>query len=128
MDVKKDIRRLRAVKRQITLLEGARDKYDRRILALMRAGTDTAEREAEKLRRIRNGLKIPELKAEEERLLQTYEPVMEKLSPVDHMVLEQFIDGATHQEIAIDLGYSEVGVRKRLDRVYKKIACPVANK
>ena len=103
------------------MLASVKEKHEKKIRILGRVGTDAAEREIRHLSDFVNGLKIPQLTKEKNELEEIYLSRIKALSPLDHLIIEGFLDGGTYSKIALDLGYSEVGVRKRLSKIYCKL-------
>lgn len=121
MNVNQDIKRLRRIRQELDVLVSVKEKHEKKIRILSRMGTDAAEREIRRLSDFINDLKIPQLAKEKEELEEIYLPKIRSLPPLDHLIIEGFLDGGTYSKIALDLGYSEVGVRKRLSKIYCKL-------
>ena len=119
--VKNDIKEWRRVLRQISLLEGVSDKYKRRIEGLKKIKTENSEREVKRLEDICGTFRLKELKERQEAFLSKYQTYIDKLAPIDRLIIKSYISGASYSEISQDLGYSEVGVRKRIEKAYKKL-------
>ena len=119
--VKNDIKEWRCVLRQISLLEGVSDKYKRRIEGLKKIKTENSEREVKRLEDICDTFKLKELKGRQEAFLSKYQTYIDKLAPIDRLIIKSYISGASYSEMSQDLGYSEVGIRKRIEKAYKKL-------
>lgn len=119
--VKNDIKEWRRVFRQISLLEGVSGKYKKRIEALKRIKTENSEREIERLEDICGTFKLKELKERQEIFVSKYQVYIDKLVPIDRLIIKGFVAGASYSEMSQDLGYSEVGIRKRIANAYKKL-------
>ena len=119
--VKNDIKEWRRIFRQISLLEGVSGKYKKRIEALKRIKTENSEREIERLQAACEGFRLKELKEREKVFRGKYQSYIDKLSPIDRLIINSYVSGASQSEISQDLGYSEIGIRKRLGKIYKKL-------
>lgn len=119
--VKNDIKEWRRIFRQISLLEGVSGKYKKRIEALKRIKTENSEREIERLEDICGTFKLKELKERQEIFVNKYQVYIDKLVPIDRLIIKGFVAGASYSEMSQDLGYSEVGIRKRIEKAYKKL-------
>ena len=121
-EVKREIKEWRVALYQISMFEGVSEKYRKRIEGLKHIKTRNAEREIARLEGICDGFRLKELRERESAFRERYQPYIDKLAPVEGLIIKGFVSGATYSEISQDLGYSEVGVRKRLDKIYKKLA------
>ena len=120
-NVKNDIKEWRRIFRQISLLEGVSGKYKKRIEALKRIKTENSEREIERLEDICGTFKLKELKERQGAFVNKYQVYIDKLVPIDRLIIKGFVAGASYSEMSQDLGYSEVGIRKRIEKAYKKL-------
>ena len=120
--VKKEIKEWRATLYQISMFEGVSEKYRKRIDGLKHIKTRNAEREIARLEGICDSFRLKELRERESAFRERYQPYIDKLAPVEGPIIKGFVSGATYSEISQDMGYSEVGIRKRLDRIYIKLA------
>ena len=121
-EVKREIKEWRAALYQISMFEGVSEKYRKRIEGLKHIKTRNAEREIARLEGICDSFRLKELRERESAFRERYQPYIDKLAPVEGLIIKDFVSGASQSEISQDLGYSEVGIRKRLDRIYKKLA------
>ena len=121
-EVKREIKEWRATLYQISMFEGVSEKYRKRIEGLKHIKTRNAEREIARLEGICDSFRLKELRERESAFRERYQPYIDKLAPVEGLIIKDFVSGASQSEISQDLGYSEVGIRKRLDRIYKKLA------
>lgn len=122
--VKKDLRQLRELTHAIN---AEVDKYNR----LARYIETVAERdgEGERTDTMRAKLKqksdyIDSLRLEVYKLKGKYSDAIGKLEDVEDNAIatEAFLVGRTYKSIAVELFFSEAGVKKRIERIYKKIA------
>ena len=120
--VNKEIKEWRATLYQISMFEGVSEKYRKRIDGLKHIKTRNAEREIARLEGICDSFRLKELRERESAFRERYQPYIDKLAPVEGLIIKGFVSGATYSEISQDMGYSEVGIRKRLDRIYIKLA------
>lgn len=120
--VKNDINEWRHIRRQLPLFEDLNKKYQKRISVLKNIHLDNSEREVKRLEGICSAFKLKDLHERDRLLYQKYQPYIDRLMPIDRIIFAFFIDNESYASIAKDIGFSEVGVRKRVEKAYNKIS------
>lgn len=121
--VKKDLRQLRKISHSIEALLTMKEKHERR-LAFLSERSYSPEVEEEK-RRIQNLLKGLDLQGYIRRataLEEKYMAAIDKLEPLDKkIIIDGYINGKAYYKIGRDIGYTEAGIRKRIEKIIKQI-------
>lgn len=122
--VKKDLRRLRKLTHSIDVLLRVEEMHGLRISYLERNATTNGNvRKAERIRNALSSLRISESIEEATALEELYIGAISKLEPIDRtIILESYINGKTYRNIGEDIGYTEAGVQKRVNRIIETIA------
>ena len=118
--IKKELRALRKINKSIEASFRMRSKYEKRLNYLK---NNLQAKEAERVQTLLAGLKIDEQIIRATEMEAKYMTIIDKLEPIDRtIIIDACINGKTYLAIGMDVGYSEEGVRKRIDRICYKIA------
>ena len=118
--IKKELRSLRKINKSIEASFRMRSKYEKRLNYLK---NNLQAKEAERVQTLLAGLKIDEQIIRATEMEAKYMTIIDKLEPIDRtIIIDACINGKTYLAIGMDVGYSEEGVRKRIDRICYKIA------
>lgn len=121
--IKRDLRQLRKVTHSIEALMTMKDKHEKRLVYL--SGLPPSEEINEEKKRIEELLKRIDIQgyiARATSLEEKYMAAIDKLDPLDKkIIVDGYINGRAYYKIGRDIGYTEAGIRKRLDRIFKQI-------
>lgn len=122
--IKQDLRQLKKTAHAIEGLCKLQATHQRRIDMLKRlkgvCGVDEAiERENQFIRE----LDIPGKLQEAREIEKKYLKAIESLEPIDKaIIIDSYLNGVPYWKIGDKLGFSEEGIRKRIQRALKKLA------
>lgn len=122
--IKQDLRQLKKTAHAIEGLCKLQATHQRRIDMLKRlkgvCGVEEAiEREMQFIRQLDIPGKLQEAREIEEKYLK----IIESLEPIDKaIIIDSYLNGVPYWKIGDKLGFSEEGVRKRIQRALKKLA------
>lgn len=122
--VKSDLRRLRKITHSITVALECKQNHERR-LELLRNGRQTQEtiEEIKKLEEVLGSLHIEENIKKATALESLYMEAIDKLEGFDKIIIiDGYINGKAYWKIGRDIGYTEVGIRKRVEKAIEKLA------
>ena len=122
--IKKDLRRLRNMTHSIEVLLKVKEMQEKRISYLewerQVIGSDEA---AEKIRENLAALRIYENIKEVTTLESEYIEAISNLDPLDRtIILDGYINGKAYWKIGREIGYTEAGVKKRMQKIFEKLA------
>lgn len=122
--IKKDLRTLRKITHNIEVSMTCKVNHEKR-LEYLRQCKQTSEsiEEIKKLEGILSNLHIEDYIKKATALEETYMSAIEKLEPLDKtIIIDGYINGKAYWKIGRDIGYTEAGIRKRLEKAIDKIA------
>ena len=122
--IKKDLRRLRNITHSIEVLLKVKEMQEKRISYLeWERPVIGSNEEAEKIRENQAALKIYENIKEVTTLESEYIEAISKLEPLDRtIILDGYINGKAYWKIGREIGYTEAGVKKRMQKIFEKLA------
>lgn len=125
LKIKTELRTLRKLNHSIDSAVRTKERYERR-MELIKQSRGTEEEKRRRLEGVEaliNKLGVERIIEEANRRESLYMDAISKLEPLDlTIVLESYINGKGYKEIAFALGYTEVAVRKRADKIIERIA------
>ena len=122
--VKSDLRRLRKITHSITVALECKQNHERR-LEVLRNGRQTQEvaEEIKKLEEVLGSLHIEENIKKATALESLYMEAIDKLEGFDKIIIiDGYINGKAYWKIGRDIGYTEAGIRKRVEKAIEKLA------
>lgn len=121
--IKNDLRQLKKTIHIIEALKSSQDRYIKRIEMLSRlAQTDKIKERIESTKNVMNLMNIEEYIEEANSLESKYMSAINQLEPLDRaIIIECFINGLPYWKLALKLGYSEDGIRKKADKIMRKL-------
>lgn len=121
--IKRDLRQLRKVTHSIEAFMTMKDKHEKRLEYL--SGLLPSKEVDEEKKRIEELLKRIDIQGYIVRatsLEEKYMAAIDKLDPLDKkIIVDGYINGRAYFKIGRDIGYTEAGIRKRLDKIFKQI-------
>ena len=122
--IKKDLRRLRKITHSVEVALQVKERYERRLLYLQnKQDTKGSVAEEEKIRKNLAVLRIDDSIKESTELEALYMEAISKLEPLDRaIILDGYINGKAYWKIGRDIGYTEIGVQKRVKRIIEILA------
>ena len=126
-EVRKDLRELKKHAHAIEKLQRVYQTHEARIKMLKRLGeNDKVKALIEKEESYISSIKLCE-EIDNARLLEEkYMGAIVKLDPIDKsIILDACINGTPYWKVGYELGFSEEGVRKRINKILKAIALNV---
>ena len=122
-EVKAELRALRKLSHSVEAGMRARELHEKRLTYLRRRGDPSDADEIRRIERIIASLLIDEHIARLSALEEKYMPLINSLPECDRtIILEGYVNGKAYWRIGRDIGYSEVGVKKRVDAAMRKMA------
>ena len=122
--IKQDLRRLRKMAHSIEVALKVKERHERRLEYLQKE-TPTKENleEAEKIRKNLSSLRIDDIIKKATTLESVYMDAISKLEPLDRtIILDGYINGKAYWKIGRDIGYTEIGIQKRVSRIIELLA------
>lgn len=121
--IKKDLRRIRKLSHAIEASTSARERLEnRRRFLLGTEQTESTKAEISKIERVISSFNLEEHISEATKLEQKYIMAVSKLPPLDQVIiLDAYINGLTYWQIGRKIGYSESGVKKRINKVVESL-------
>ncbi len=122
--IKKDLRRLSKLSRNIEVMLIMRERHEKRKELLLRGTPDeNTKNEIEKIDRILASLHISEQIKEASALEERYMVAINRLEPLDKIIiLDGYINGKAYWKIGRDIGYTEDGIKKRIKKSIEQLA------
>lgn len=121
--VKSDLRELRKITHSIQVALNCKQNHERR-LEVLRNGKQTKETvdEIRKIEGVLSSLNI-EANIKKATALETiYMEAIGQLEGFDKtIIIDSYINGKPYWKIGRDIGYTEVGIRKRIDKAIEKL-------
>ncbi len=125
--VKQDLRHLRKITHSIEVALQVKERHEKR-LEVLRQSNQSSERDAEigKIEKVLAALHIDDNIKRATEIELRYVDAIDKLEPLDKViVLDGYINGKAYWKIGRDIGYTEVGVQKRIKKVFERLAALV---
>lgn len=126
LKIKKDLRRLRKITHSVEVTLRVKEQYERRLAYLEERHPKENRQEANNIRKNLSTLKIDESIREATALESLYMDVISKLEPLDRtIILDAYINGKAYWKIGRDIGYTEVGIQKRVKKIIETLSSMV---
>ena len=122
--IKRDLRQLRKITHSIEVSLQVKERYERR-LEVLQQGKQSKEvsEEIAKIQQVLSTLHIEESIKRATALELRYAEAISKLDPLDKtIILDGYINGKEYWKIGRDIGYTEVGVQKRIKKIFERLA------
>lgn len=129
--IKKDLRQLRRLQHGVDVAMQVRERHERRLAVLQTMDvTDLSEadltahiEEIERLRAVIETLGVEETIKRATELESKYMGAIGKLDQLDRtIIIDAYINGKPYWKIGRDVGYSEVGIQKRVNIIIEILA------
>lgn len=122
--IKKDLRRLRKITHSVEVALQVKERHERRLSYLEREKPSKENiEEAQKIRKNLASLRIDDIIKEATTLESLYTEAISKLEPPDRtIILDGYINGKAYWKIGRDIGYTEVGIQKRVNKIIEILA------
>ena len=122
--IKKDLRRLRKITHSVEVALQVKERHERRLSYLEREKPSNENiEEAQKIRKNLASLRIDDIIKEATTLESLYMETISKLEPLDRtIILDGYINGKAYWKIGRDIGYTEVGIQKRVNKIIEILA------
>lgn len=117
--IKKDLRRLRKLSHSIEVSLAIKERHERRRELLMQGEqTDEVREEIAKIDRVLSSLRIEDHIKQATALEERYMDAIGHLEPLDKtIILDGYINGKAYWKIGRDIGYTEAGIQKRMNKI-----------
>ncbi len=100
-----------------------KERHEKRLAILQQKSTQEFEEEISKIKQVLSTLKIEESIKKATALELKYSEAISKLDSLDKVIiLDGYINGKAYWKIGRDIGYTEVGVQKRIKKIFEKLA------
>ncbi len=121
--IKKELRQLRKTIHIVEALKETQERYIKRIEALSRlVQTDKIKEQIETTKKVMSLMNIAQYVEEATELEKKYMTAINRLEPMEKaIILESFINSKPYWKIGLQFGYSEEGVRKKIDAIIRKL-------
>lgn len=122
--IKRDLRQLRKITHSIEVSLQVKERHERR-LEVLQQGKQSKEvsEEIAKIQQVLSTLRIEESIKRATALELRYAEAISKLDPLDKtIILDGYINGKAYWKIGRDIGYTEVGVQKRIKKIFERLA------
>ncbi len=121
--IKKDLRRLRKISHSVEVALRVKERHEKRLVYLEERLTKDNVQEADNIRKNLSTLKIDEIIREATALESLYMDAISNLEPLDRtIILDGYINGKAYWKIGREIGYTEVGVQKRVNKIIETLA------
>lgn len=121
--IKKDLRRLRKISHSVEVTLRVKERHERRLTYLEEKNTKENLQEASNIRKNLSALRIDDVIREATALETLYMDAISKLEPLDRtIILDGYINGKAYWKIGRDIGYTEAGVQKRVNKIIETLA------
>lgn len=122
--VKNDLRQLRKTIHIIESLKMVQERYIQRIEALSRlVQTDKIKEQIATTKRVMSLMNLEEYVKDATEIESKYMSSLNQLDPVDRaIILDNLVNGLPYWKIGLKLGYSEDGIKKRINKAVRKLA------
>lgn len=122
--IRSDLRELRKLTHSIEAALTVKENHERR-KAFLRSLPPTPEIsvELQRIDEVLSALRIDECIAKSSALELKYMTAIGRLDRLDRsIIIEGYINGKPYWKIGKEMGYSEVGIKKRVERILEKLA------
>ena len=125
--LKEELRQLKKTVHIIETLKGVQERYIKRIDALSKlTQTSRIQDQIKTTKKVLSMLKIDEYVEEAHALEEKYMSYINELEPVEKaLMLETLINGNPYWKIAMNYGYTEESLRKKIDKNLRKLAASI---
>ena len=122
--IKRDLRQLRKITHSIEVSIQVKEKHEKRLLLLSeRKQTNEIKSEIAKIKRVLESLHIENYIKTATEIESKYMEAINKLDPLDKtIILEGYINGTAYWKIGRNIGYSEIGIQKRVSKIIEKLS------
>lgn len=122
--IKRDLRQLRKITHSIEVSLQVKERHERRLEVLQqRKQSKEVSEEIAKIQQVLSTLHIEESIKRATALELRYAEAISKLDPLDKtIILDGYINGKAYWKIGRDIGYTEVGVQKRIKKIFERLA------
>ena len=122
--LKEDLRQLKKTIHIIDTLRGVQERYIKRIDALSRlTQTPKIVDQIKTTKKVLSMMKTDEYVEEAHALEEKYMSYINALEPIEKaLLLETLINGNPYWKIAITYGYTEESLRKKIDKILRKLS------
>ena len=119
--VRADLRLLRKIGHNIDVLIGVRQRHEARLEMLKRERRSIDE--IRKIEAVIDGLQISQSIERATEIEEQYIRAINQLDPLDRtIILDGYLNGKSYWKIGASIGYSESGVKKRINKIIEQIA------
>ena len=122
-EIKKDLRQLKKTIHIIDALKRSQARYTDRIETLSKfQQTPKIKQQIETTKKVMSLLRIEDYIKEANEIESKYMDAINSLEPIERtIIIESFLNGKPYWKIVQDLGYEEETVRKKVNRILRKI-------
>jgi DNA-directed RNA polymerase specialized sigma24 family protein len=122
--IKRDLRQLRKITHSIEVAMKVKEGREKRLEVLRSAKpSDDTVCEIQKIEHTISSLHIEESIKRSTALETLYMDAINNLDPLDKtIILDAYINGKAYWKIGRDIGYTEIGVQKRIKRILENLA------
>lgn len=122
--VKRDLRQLRKTLHIIEALKMSQHRYLQRIEALSRlVQTDKIKEQISTTKKVMSLMKLEDYVKDATEIESKYMSAINQLDPLDRVIiLDNLVNGLPYWKIGLNLGYSEDGIKKRVNKAVRKLA------
>lgn len=121
--VKKELRNLSRLNRSIEAAVRARERHEKLLDILRKNPSPGCEEEERRILRIIDGLRIDESMRLSHEIEERYIPAIRQLDRLDQIiVIEGIINGKAYWKIGRDIGYTEDGIKKRMQKIFCQLS------
>jgi len=122
--VKRDLRQLRKTLHIIEALKMSQHRYLQRIEALSRlVQTDKIKEQISTTKKVMSLMKLEDYIKDATEIESKYMSAINQLDPLDRVIiLDNLVNGLPYWKIGLNLGYSEDGIKKRVNKAVRKLA------
>ena len=122
--VKNDLRQLRKTLHIIEALKMSQERYIQRIEALSRlVQTDKIKEQINTTKKVMSLMRLEDYVKDATEIEAKYMASINQLDPLDRVIiLDNLVNGLPYWKIGLNLGYSEDGIKKRINKAVRKLA------
>lgn len=124
MRVKKDLRQLRKLAHSIEVFLLVKERHEKRLAWLKeRPQTNEVKSDIDQIEKILANLDIERYISRATAIEAKYMETINKLEPFDRtIILDGYINGKAYWKIGRDIGYTEAGIQKRVNKIIEILA------
>lgn len=122
--IRTDLRKLKKIQKSIDIYQEVEERHKKR-LALLKAGeqTKSAIEDIAKIQEILKNISTSECISRSLAIESKYMSAINKLEPLDKtLILDGYINGVRYRDIGEKLGYSEIGIQKKMSIAIERLA------